>query len=59
MDIYTAVPLTHLNLATTMKNIVNTYTLTPKDCTFLVMPLFHVHVRSSLSFLLIPISLPS
>ncbi|ORY43940.1 peroxisomal-coenzyme A synthetase [Leucosporidium creatinivorum] len=38
-----AVPLSHLNLATTMKNIVNTYSLTPKDRTFLVMPLFHVH----------------
>lgn len=26
-----------------MKNIVKTYELTPKDCTLLVMPLFHVH----------------
>ncbi|KAK4705152.1 oxalate---CoA ligase, partial [Phenoliferia sp. Uapishka_3] len=38
-----AVPLTHLNLATTMKNVVNTYKLTPADRTYLVMPLFHVH----------------
>ncbi|KAF2840817.1 acetyl-CoA synthetase-like protein [Patellaria atrata CBS 101060] len=38
-----AVPLTHLNLATTMKNIQNTYQLGPSDRTLLVMPLFHVH----------------
>ncbi|SCZ96519.1 BZ3500_MvSof-1268-A1-R1_Chr8-2g10258 [Microbotryum saponariae] len=38
-----AVPLTHLNLATTMQNIVNTYKLTARDRTYLVMPLFHVH----------------
>ncbi|KAI8062634.1 hypothetical protein BC940DRAFT_308357 [Gongronella butleri] len=38
-----AVPLTHLNLGTSMKNIVGTYELTPKDRTLLVMPLFHVH----------------
>ncbi|KAM0747492.1 acetyl-CoA synthetase-like protein [Meredithblackwellia eburnea MCA 4105] len=38
-----AVPLTHLNLATTMKNIINTYSLSPRDRTYLVMPLFHVH----------------
>lgn len=37
------VPLTHKNLYTTMGNIVKTYTLTPKDRTYLVMPLFHVH----------------
>jgi acyl-CoA synthetase (AMP-forming)/AMP-acid ligase II len=37
------VPLTHLNIATTMKNIINTYNLTPADRTYLVMPLFHVH----------------
>lgn len=37
------VPLTHKNLFTTMGNIVKTYTLTPKDRTYLVMPLFHVH----------------
>ena len=37
------VPLTHLNLYTTMRNIVNTYTLTSRDRSYLVMPLFHVH----------------
>jgi acyl-CoA synthetase (AMP-forming)/AMP-acid ligase II len=37
------VPLTHLNIATTMQNIINTYKLTPADRTYLVMPLFHVH----------------
>ncbi|KAG9293205.1 hypothetical protein G9A89_010542 [Geosiphon pyriformis] len=37
------VPLTHKNLTTTMKNIVNTYKLTSHDRTLLVMPLFHVH----------------
>ncbi|KAK4049654.1 hypothetical protein OIV83_003929 [Microbotryomycetes sp. JL201] len=36
-----AVPLTHLNLATTMQNIINTYNLSPRDRTYLVMPLFH------------------
>ncbi|KAE8146689.1 hypothetical protein BDV25DRAFT_46512 [Aspergillus avenaceus] len=38
-----AVPLTHRNLTTTMKNIRDTYQLTPADRTYLVMPLFHVH----------------
>ncbi|TGO57167.1 hypothetical protein BOTNAR_0207g00200 [Botryotinia narcissicola] len=38
-----AVPLTHRNLTTTMKNIQATYELTPADRTMLVMPLFHVH----------------
>ncbi|KAF7724551.1 hypothetical protein EC973_000928 [Apophysomyces ossiformis] len=37
------VPLTHLNLATSMKNIIRTYELSPQDRTMLVMPLFHVH----------------
>ncbi|KAI9480508.1 MAG: hypothetical protein EXX96DRAFT_481277 [Benjaminiella poitrasii] len=37
------VPLTHLNLLTSMKNIINTYELTQDDRTLLVMPLFHVH----------------
>ncbi|CAO3670562.1 unnamed protein product [Umbelopsis ramanniana] len=37
------VPLSHLNIATTMQNIINTYNLTPADRTYLVMPLFHVH----------------
>ncbi|KAF2155577.1 acetyl-CoA synthetase-like protein [Myriangium duriaei CBS 260.36] len=38
-----AVPLSHKNLTTTMRNIKQTYQLTPKDRTMLVMPLFHVH----------------
>ena len=38
-----AVPLTHRNLTRTMKNIKDTYKLTPQDRTLLVMPLFHVH----------------
>ncbi|RAK72369.1 acyl--CoA ligase [Aspergillus fijiensis CBS 313.89] len=38
-----AVPLTHKNLTTTMRNIKATYNLTPADRTYLVMPLFHVH----------------
>lgn len=38
-----AVPLSHKNLCQTMKNITETYKLTPQDRTFLVMPLFHVH----------------
>lgn len=37
------VPLTHLNLLTTMGNIVKTYEFTPQDTGYLVMPLFHVH----------------
>lgn len=38
-----AVPLTHHNMATTVKNIINTYRLTATDSSYLVMPLFHVH----------------
>jgi acyl-CoA synthetase (AMP-forming)/AMP-acid ligase II len=38
-----AVPLSHRNLTRTMKNIKETYQLTPEDRTLLVMPLFHVH----------------
>ena len=38
-----AVPLSHKNLTTTMRNIKQTYQLSPKDRTMLVMPLFHVH----------------
>lgn len=38
-----AVPLTHRNLTTTMRNVKNTYELTPQDRTILVMPLFHIH----------------
>lgn len=37
------VPLTHLNLLTTLKNIVATYELSEKDTSLIVMPLFHVH----------------
>ncbi|KAI9490405.1 hypothetical protein BDB00DRAFT_768812 [Zychaea mexicana] len=37
------VPLSHINLATSMRNIIGTYDLSPKDRTYLVMPLFHVH----------------
>ncbi|HJO94884.1 MAG TPA: acyl--CoA ligase [Victivallales bacterium] len=35
--------LTHKNLVTSICNIINTYELSPKDKTVLVMPLFHVH----------------
>jgi acyl-CoA synthetase (AMP-forming)/AMP-acid ligase II len=38
-----AVPLTHANLTRTIKNVGDTYKLTKKDRTYLVMPLFHVH----------------
>lgn len=38
-----AVPLSHRNLTRTMRNIQNTYQLSPQDRTMLVMPLFHVH----------------
>lgn len=38
-----AVPLTHRNLTKTMQNIQDTYQLTARDRTLLVMPLFHVH----------------
>ncbi len=37
------VPLTHGNLTTSLRNIVNTYKLTPEDTGLIVMPLFHVH----------------
>jgi acyl-CoA synthetase (AMP-forming)/AMP-acid ligase II len=37
------VPLTHANLLTSMVNIAETYSLSPADRSFLVMPLFHVH----------------
>lgn len=37
------VPLSHLNLTTSMKNIIKTYKLTQNDRTLLVMPLFHIH----------------
>jgi oxalate---CoA ligase len=38
-----AVPLTHANMARTVTNVINTYKLTSSDCSYLVMPLFHVH----------------
>jgi len=37
------VPLTHLNLAVSIRNIVNTYQLSPDDVSLCLMPLFHVH----------------
>lgn len=37
------VPLTHGNLAASIKNIGDTYGLTPDDKAMVVMPLFHVH----------------
>ena len=48
------VPLKHLNLALSARNIVNTYGLSPDDVSLCLMPLFHVHglVASTLSTLL-------
>lgn len=37
------VPLTHGNMVASLMNIMATYELTPKDRSYLVMPLFHVH----------------
>lgn len=37
------VPLTHGNLAASLKNIRDTYNLTSDDVAMVVMPLFHVH----------------
>ena len=37
------VPLTHSNLLASLKNIGDTYSLTPDDVAMVVMPLFHVH----------------
>ena len=37
------VPLTHGNLAASLRNIGDTYALTPDDVAMVVMPLFHVH----------------
>ena len=37
------VPLTHANLAASVKNIAESYALTPDDVAMVVMPLFHVH----------------
>ncbi|MGH2542772.1 MAG: acyl--CoA ligase, partial [Ardenticatenaceae bacterium] len=38
-----AVPLTHGNIMTSIRNISTTYQLTPYDTAMVVMPLFHVH----------------
>jgi acyl-CoA synthetase (AMP-forming)/AMP-acid ligase II len=48
------VPLKHVNLALSARNIVNTYALSPDDVSLCLMPLFHVHglVASTLSTLL-------
>ncbi|KAF5836348.1 acetyl-CoA synthetase-like protein [Dunaliella salina] len=37
------VPLSQLNLASSLANIIATYDLTARDRSYLVMPLFHVH----------------
>jgi len=37
------VPLTHANLLASLRNIGDTYALTPDDVAMVVMPLFHVH----------------
>ena len=37
------VPLTHLNLTTSARNIAATLALTPEDSGLAVMPLFHIH----------------
>jgi oxalate---CoA ligase len=48
------VPLKHLHLALSARNIVATYQLSPDDVSLCLMPLFHVHglVASTLSTLL-------
>src|SRR4029077_15234169 len=48
------VPLKHLNLALSARNIVSTYGLSSDDVSLCLMPLFHVHglVASTLSTLL-------
>ena len=45
------VPLKHVNLALSTRNIVDTYRLSPDDVSLCLMPLFHVHglVASTLS----------
>ncbi len=47
------VPLAHENLVASVRNIVETYGLTPDDVSLCVMPLFHVHgiVASTLATL--------
>jgi acyl-CoA synthetase (AMP-forming)/AMP-acid ligase II len=48
------VPLTHANLMASIRNIADTYSLTPEDASLIVMPLFHVHglIGATLSTLL-------
>ncbi len=48
------VPLRHINLALSARNIVDTYQLSPDDVSLCLMPLFHVHglVASTLATLL-------
>ena len=45
------VPLTHRNLITSLRNVVDTYQLDESDVSLCIMPLFHVHglVASTLS----------
>ena len=38
-----AVPLSHSNLIASIRNIISTYTITDKDRTVAIMPLFHIH----------------
>ncbi len=47
------VPLRHINLMRSVRNIVRTYELSPDDVSLVVMPLFHVHglIGASLSTL--------
>ena len=47
------VPLSHLNLSTSARNVAETYELTSEDVSLCVMPLFHVHglVASTLATL--------
>lgn len=40
---FQGVPLSQLNLASSLANIIATYDLTARDRSYLVMPLFHVH----------------
>lgn len=48
------VPLTHLNIFTSIDNIATWYKLSPSDTTLVVMPLFHVHGLIGLLFLFSP-----
>ncbi len=44
------VPLTHDNITASLKNIVDTYQLTPQDVAMVVMPLFHIHGLNGVLF---------